>query len=1068
MELVNVPADALCLELTIAPTAAPLGGKTQLFDITPGSSPTLTMDGLPAGPATITARAFGAACAPNPSAGSPTWVSAGSVTVTLVAGQTISAAIVLRRPGNVQVTATFDDGTLVIEPNTMNFLGVAIGSNFGATFTVTNASAAAVSLPATAISGTDAAQFTAPAVGTCVGTTTLAAGASCTLNASFVPTAAGAKIALLSVGGATAQLSGTALATPLTFTPSPLNFPNTPVGSSVSLALTATNTASVALNGMVAALGGTNPTEFALGATTCASPIPAGGSCTRIVTFTPTSTGAKSATLAAAGSLISLTGASIDSLAIAPSTINFNGVGIGASASLPFTVTNTGTTTALLSAATVSGADAAEFSIPQAGTCVGLTTLGPGASCTGSVTLTPTTVGAKSATLTVATATAPLTATALVAPLTFVPSALTFPGTTVGITASLTITVTNNATIPVNIASSKITGSNSTEFSLGTSACASPIAAGATCTRLVTFTPTSIGAKSATLSTAGTPLPLTGTGVGALTIAPNPVAFPAIAVGASASIIFTVSNNSTAAVTISAAALGGTDAAQFAVAATGTCVGLTSLAAGASCTGGVSFQPSTAGAKSATLTVGSATAAVTGTAVVGSVTLTPSPLAFPSTGVGTSASLVLTVTNSGTVTVDASSASLGGTNPTEFSLGASTCTAALAPGSACTRVVIFAPLSIGAKSATLSIAGASVSLTGTAVNPLVISPTSANFGNVGVGTASPATAFTVTNVGSVATSLPAAAITGTDATQFVLPGTGSCLGSTSLAAGASCTVNASFSPTSAGTKNATISVGNASASLIGTGVVGSFAVTPSSIAFPSTTTGSTATSTVTVTATAGVAVNVPTPTFSGSNPSEFGLSSSSCPTPLPAGSSCNMVVKFAPTSSGSKSATMSLGSASVSLTGTATALALYRINCGSGNAYSPYAADAYYNGGTQATVSNSITISGITSPAPQAVYQSERYGNSTYTFPNLTAAAQYTIRLHFAELYWSGSGKRVFNVAINGNTVLSNFDVYVSAGGNFRALLREFTATADSSGQIAVKFSTITDNATISGIEILK
>ena len=37
------------------------------------------------------------------------------------------------------------------------------------------------------------------------------------------------------------------------------------------------------------------------------------------------------------------------------------------------------------------------------------------------------------------------------------------------------------------------------------------------------------------------------------------------------------------------------------------------------------------------------------------------------------------------------------------------------------------------------------------------------------------------------------------------------------------------------------------------------------------------------------------------------------------------------------------------------------------------------------TVTNTITISGITNPAPQAVYQSERYGNSTYTLPNLTA-----------------------------------------------------------------------------------
>jgi hypothetical protein len=480
------------------------------------------------------------------------------------------------------------------------------------------------------------------------------------------------------------------------------------------------------------------------------------------------------------------------------------------------------------------------------------------------------------------------------------------------------------------------------------------------------------------------------------------------------------------------------------------------------------FQPTSAGAKSATLTVGSATAPVTGTGVVSSVTLTPSPLAFPSTAVGTSASLTLTVTNSGTVAVDASSASFGGANPTDFALGANTCTTALAPGSACTRVVTFAPTSVGAKSATLGTAGASVSLAGTAINPLVISPSSANFGTVGVGTTSSAIAFTVTNVGSAATALPAATVTGTDAAQFPLPGTGSCVGASTLAAGASCTVNGTFAPSSAGTKNATLSVGTATTALTGTGQVGSLTVTPSSLSFPNTPAGSTATLSLTVTANSGVAVVVPAPTFSGSNPGEFGLSSSTCPTPLPSGASCNLVIRFAPTSAGTKNATLSLSSSTVSLTGTATAQAVYRINCGNGNAYSPYAADAYYSGGTQATYSNSITISGITNPAPQAVYQSERYGNSTYTFPNLTPSAQYTVRLHFAELYWTASGKRVFNVALNNNTVLSNFDVYANAGGNFRALLREFTATADSSGQIAVKFSTITDNATISGIEILR
>jgi uncharacterized repeat protein (TIGR02543 family) len=166
-----------------------------------------------------------------------------------------------------------------------------------------------------------------------------------------------------------------------------------------------------------------------------------------------------------------------------------------------------------------------------------------------------------------------------------------------------------------------------------------------------------------------------------------------------------------------------------------------------------------------------------------------------------------------------------------------------------------------------------------------------------------------------------------------------------------------------------------------------------------------------------------------------------------------------------KSGTVS-GTASVTVSSISTTI--YQVDCGSSSGTSPFKADQYGSGGTQRTVTNTITISGITNPAPQGVYQSERYGNSTYTFPSLTAGAQYTVRLHFAELYQTATGKRVFNVAINGTAVLSNFDIYATAGGNYRAVLREFTATANSSGQIAVQFTTVTDNATIEGIEIIK
>jgi trimeric autotransporter adhesin len=142
----------------------------------------------------------------------------------------------------------------------------------------------------------------------------------------------------------------------------------------------------------------------------------------------------------------------------------------------------------------------------------------------------------------------------------------------------------------------------------------------------------------------------------------------------------------------------------------------------------------------------------------------------------------------------------------------------------------------------------------------------------------------------------------------------------------------------------------------------------------------------------------------------------------------------------------------------------------SGGGDNSFVADEDYStGGTTYSVTNTITIpAGVTNAAPAAVYQSARQGTVTYTIPGLTAGASYTVRLHFAELYFSAAGQRVFNVAINGTTVLSNFDIYSAAKANFTAVVEQFTATANSSGQIVIAFTNGTvDQPMIEGIEVL-
>ena len=168
------------------------------------------------------------------------------------------------------------------------------------------------------------------------------------------------------------------------------------------------------------------------------------------------------------------------------------------------------------------------------------------------------------------------------------------------------------------------------------------------------------------------------------------------------------------------------------------------------------------------------------------------------------------------------------------------------------------------------------------------------------------------------------------------------------------------------------------------------------------------------------------------------------------------------------SAVNSLGESSNSPAVSVTPQTTYAVNSG-GGAASPFMADALFSGGSTASTSSAIDMSGVTNPAPQAVYQTERWNNNTYTFTNLIARASYKVRLHFAEIYWTAAGQRAFNVFINGAQVLTNFDIFADAGAMNRAIVREFVAAANGAGQMTVQYVNIPgmDNAKSSGLEIL-
>jgi hypothetical protein len=122
----------------------------------------------------------------------------------------------------------------------------------------------------------------------------------------------------------------------------------------------------------------------------------------------------------------------------------------------------------------------------------------------------------------------------------------------------------------------------------------------------------------------------------------------------------------------------------------------------------------------------------------------------------------------------------------------------------------FSPTATGVRTATLAITTndvgtpvANVSLSGTGIQAAVsLTPTSFNFGTVTRGQSSTAQPFTLTNFGTAALTINNISLGGSNPNQFNQ--TNNC--GASLAVGASCTINVTFSPNRRGAQSATLQV----------------------------------------------------------------------------------------------------------------------------------------------------------------------------------------------------------------------------------------------------------------------
>jgi len=705
---------------------------------------------------------------------------------------------------------------------------------------------------------------------TSFGATATSACSSCWLGVQFLAQTAGAQSASLSLstvaGGNPYLLTVTATALPvqgLLLTPVTQGFGPVPVNStSAPATFTLANVLSTAVPVTVQSVSTSG--DFAImanntGGASCTGTLAATASCFVQVAFAPAATGERSGTLTIVTSGGTVTaalngfGSEDPGLAINSTALVFNEVPGSIATTQTITFTNTGASTLSLGTPLVS-----DPSFTVASNC---SALAPSSTCSLTVSFTP-----QPATV-AATLSVPVTQTvngqtstasysiALTgaytsenAGLELVPGQVNFGSNATGaLGATREFTLSNLTAKTLNI-----TLQMPRQFPLASPAPCAALAAGAACSFSVSFLPVTGGALTGTVFAEGvssdgqtTAQTLNymlgyGAGSGSLRISGNivpnsPLNFGTVPSGQTATQTVTLTNIGSGALTVRRISSG----PPFL--STTNCGAI--LAAGAACSVMLTYAPideistgSTAAARSdaGTLIVESDAAsspdtlALTGaaqpvtssdpasSAVLAAYSLSQSALSFANTPVGSaSAAQTVTLTNTGTATLHW----LGSIAPPDFST-TSTCTTLL-PGAMCSISVTFTPANAGNGSSTGVRSGALeiqsdasdslefISLIGsTTAAPLTLSPVALSFGNVNLGSGSTLGLIVTNGSGSAVT------FTGVSAGGDYSVASGTCPSNGGLLpAGATCSLQVTFTPTVTGTRTGTLSLTTSAATL---------------------------------------------------------------------------------------------------------------------------------------------------------------------------------------------------------------------------------------------------------------
>jgi Cep192 domain 4/HYDIN/CFA65/VesB-like, Ig-like domain/Abnormal spindle-like microcephaly-assoc'd, ASPM-SPD-2-Hydin len=698
-----------------------------------------------------------------------------------------------------------------LSPTSVNFGTVSLGGQRSEDVTLSNTGTADLTVTKASVTG---ASFTISGLELPL---TLPAGQQTNFTAIFKPKSSGAAVGSISVissavnSPTSTSLSGTAAQLAIAVSPARLNFGNVAEGADTAQTITVKNAGAASVTITSAAVSGA---EFGVRGLSLPVTVPAGQSSSFSATFSPITAGS------ASGNITLLSNASNSPLAVplagtgvapllgaTPSALNFGSVAVGGRSTLIVNLLNSGSSSIDINRASVTGAG---FSV--SGLNLPLRLSG-GQGVGFSVTLSPAAAGSATGSVSIASNASdpllviPLFASAGSFQLVLSPASINFGNVKPGAAGSQSVAIENTGTSSVVINQAKVTGAG---FSISGLSLPLALPAGHSAAFTARFSPSTASNASGSVSIVSnasnspTMLELTGTGT-RLTLGASPasLSFGSVAIGKNSTLAVNLTNTGTASLTITQAAVSGSG---FSIAGLSLPVTLNpSQSARLDC----AFSPTSANNASGSVSVTSNASnsplaiALSGAGATSGLSASPASVSFGNVGVGNSSSQVVTLTNTGTSSVTVSTAGVTGTG---FKISGPALPLTLAAGRNANFTATFAPGSAGNASGSIIVVSSAsnsplaVALAGAGVTlQLSSNPSTLSFGNVTVNQNS-SLPVVLTNTGSSTITISQATVNGDG---FTIGGLNLPL---TLEPKQNTEFNVTFSPTSAGSTNGSVSI----------------------------------------------------------------------------------------------------------------------------------------------------------------------------------------------------------------------------------------------------------------------